>query len=111
VVKLCLLASHSHPGLNVLIRESHGFGPSGVVHCDFLPVKGINQFLVDLDHLVHEGLSVLECLLRHLMRFLKGLKFLVKSLCLLTIVLHFGFQLVGRFGGLLVGKKGIALLG
>lgn len=77
VVKLCLLPSHCHPGLNVLIRESHGFSPSGVVHCDFLPVQGINQLLVDLDHLVHEGLSVLECLLRHMMRFLKGLKFLL----------------------------------
>ena len=111
VVKLCLLPSHRHPRLNVLIRESHGFGPSGVVHCDFLPVEGIHQLLVDLDHLVHEGLSVLECFLRHLMRFLKGLKFLLKVLCLLTIVLHSGFQLVGRVSGLLVGEKSIPLLG
>ena len=59
VVKLCLLPTHCYPGLNEVILESHGFGSSGVVHRDFLPVQGIHQLLVDLDHLVHEGLSVL----------------------------------------------------
>jgi hypothetical protein len=63
MVKLCLHPTHRNLGLNVLILESHGFGPSGVVHCDLLPVEGIHQLLVDLDHLVHEGLSVLKCLL------------------------------------------------
>ena len=59
VVKLCLLPTHHYPGLNVLILESHGFGPSRVVHFNFLLVQGIHQLLVDLDHLVHEGLCVL----------------------------------------------------
>ena len=59
VVKLRLLPTHCHPGLYVLILESHGLGPSGVVHCYLLPVEGIHQLLVDLDHLVHEGLCVL----------------------------------------------------
>ena len=111
VVKLRLLPTHCNPRLYVLILESHGFGSSSVVHCDLLTVKGFHQLLIDLDHLVHEGLSVLKCLLRHLMRFLKGLEFLFKLLCFLSIVLHFGFQLFGRVSGLLVGKKGIPLLG
>ncbi len=59
VVKLCLLPTHSNPGLNEVILESHGFCSSRVVHRDFLPVEAIHQLLVDLDHLVHEGLSVL----------------------------------------------------
>ena len=59
VVKLLLLPTKCYSGLNVLILESHGFGPSRVVHCNLLPVEGIHQLLVYLDHLVHEGLCVL----------------------------------------------------
>ena len=59
VVKLYRLPTQCYPGLYVLILESHRFGSSRVVHCDLLPVKGIHQLLVDLDHLVNEGLSVL----------------------------------------------------
>lgn len=58
LVKLRLLPTHRHPGLNVLILESHGFGPSGVVPWDLLSVKCVYQVLIDLHDLVHEGLCV-----------------------------------------------------